>query len=253
MSNFWAELLGTAILIVLGNGVVANVVLNKTKGNGAGLIVIAFGWGMAVFVGAFSVAAYSGAHLNPALTISAAVAGKLKWSEVPVYILGQMIGAIIGAVTVFLFYREHFKVTEDQGAKLACFCTGPNIRNIPTAFFCEVVATFMLVLPIFLIAEPSLSINVGAPEGPIKTKHGLGALGPLPVGLLVLAIGVSLGGTTGYAINPARDLGPRLAHAFLPIPNKGTSDWSYAWVPVVGPCVGGILAALLSLMVSPPP
>ena len=235
-----AEIIGTAILIVLGDGVVAHVVLNKTKGNGAGWIVITFGWGMAVFVGVFCVSKYSGAHLNPAVTVALAAAGHggFTWGRVLPYVCGQMVGAFAGAVLVYLFYREHFRATPDPDAKLACFCTAPNIRRLPAAFFCEAMGTFLLVFPIFLMVDP----NFGYPAPP-DVKTGLGALGALPVGLLVLAIGLSLGGTTGYAINPARDLGPRLAHALLPIPGKRDSDWGYAWVPVAAPLVGGLLAA----------
>jgi glycerol uptake facilitator protein len=241
---FLAELIGTAILIVLGDGVVANVLLSRTKGNGSGWIVIAFGWGMAVFVGVFCVAKYSGGHLNPAVTVAMAAAarGGFAWSQVPVYVGGQMLGAFLGAVIIYLFYREHFKLTADPDAKLGCFCTAPNVRNLQSAFFCEVVGTFLLVFPIFMMVGPSFSLELGALTK-LPSSLALGALEALPVGLLVLAIGLSLGGTTGYAINPARDLGPRLAHALLPIPGKRDSDWGYAWVPVVGPLLGGLLAA----------
>jgi glycerol uptake facilitator protein len=239
MNPFVAELLGTLILIVFGNGVVANVVLNKTKGHGSGWIVISFGWGMAVFVAVFCVKGFSGAHLNPAVTIGLAAAGKFPWANVPAYLAGQMVGALAGAVLVFLFYREHFDITDDPEAKRACFCTAPNIRNHTSALFCEVVGTFFLLLPVLLMVEPKFATTLD------PDKIGLGALGALPVGLLVFAIGLSLGGTTGYAINPARDLGPRLAHALLPIPKKADNDWGYAWVPVSGPLIGGLLAALV--------
>jgi glycerol uptake facilitator len=242
MNAITAEFIGTAILVILGDGVVANVVLARTKGNNSGWIVITAGWALAVFVGVFCSQKFSGAHINPAVTLAMAMAGKFAWAKVPAYIVAQMLGAFVGACTVFLFYREHFKVTDDESAKLACFCTVPNIRNLPQAFFCEVVGTFLLVLPVFLIEEASITLP--GSEG-TATPIGLGALGALPVGLLVFAIGLSLGGTTGYAINPARDLGPRLAHALLPIPGKKGSDWAYAWVPVAGPIVGGLLAALL--------
>jgi glycerol uptake facilitator protein len=243
MTPFIAELIGTAILIVLGDGVVANVVLQKTKGHGAGWIVITFGWGMAVFVAVFCVQKYSGAHLNPAVTVAAAAAQRgFTWSQVPVYVGAQMIGAFLGAVVVYLFYRGHFQATADADAKLACFCTAPALRDLATAFFGEVVGTFLLVFPIFLMVDPSFALDLGAPSKQ-NVSVGLGALGALPVGLLVFAIGLSLGGTTGYAINPARDLGPRLAHALLPIPGKRDSDWGYAWIPVVAPIVGGLLAA----------
>jgi glycerol uptake facilitator protein len=251
MSSFLAELIGTAILILLGDGVVANVVLNKTKGNGGGWIVITFGWGMAVFVAVFCVSQYSGAHLNPAVTIAMAAApgGSFHWKQVPEYIGAQMLGAFVGAILVYFFYREHFKATDDADAKLACFCTAPNIRTVATSFFCEVVGTFLLVFPILLMENPSLALDLGA-ASPKNVKMGLGAIGALPVGLLVLAIGLSLGGTTGYAINPARDLGPRIAHALLPIRGKRDSDWGYAWIPVVAPIVGALLAAAASWALS---
>jgi glycerol uptake facilitator protein len=246
MTPFLAELIGTAILVVLGNGVVANVMLQQTKGHGSGWIVIAFGWGMAVFVGVFCVSKYSGAHLNPAVTLAMAAAhrGNFAWSQVPPYVGGQMLGAFLGATIIYAFYYAHFAATTDVDAKLACFCTAPAIRNLAAAFFCEVVGTFLLVFPIFLSVGPSFSLE--DQNGVL----GLGALGELPIGLLVFAIGLSLGGTTGYAINPARDLGPRLAHALLPIPGKRDSDWGYAWVPVLGPLLGGLLAALLALALS---
>ena len=228
MKPIIAEIIGTAILVIFGDGVVANVLLKGTKGAASGWIVIASGWGMAVFVAVFCVSRYSGAHLNPAVTIGLAAGGKFPWGQVPAYVLGQMLGAMIGALLVYVFYRQHFNVTDDPDLKLAVFCTTPNIRNTVTAFFCEVLGTFLLVFPIFQMVDPAM---------------GLGALGALPVGLLVFAIGLSLGGTTGYAINPARDLGPRIVHAVLPIRGKRDSDWGYAWVPVVAPIAGGILAA----------
>jgi len=231
------------MLILFGNGVVANVVLARTKGNSGGWIVIAAGWGIAVFIGAFCANDFSGAHLNPAVTVAMVIAGKLGALEAGGYILAQFTGAILGAVLVYLFYREHFNATEDADAKLACFCTAPNIRNSGQAFFCEVVGTFALILPIFLLTTPSL-IQGEAPAAS-DAPLGLGSIGLLPVGLLVVGIGLSLGGTTGYAINPARDLGPRLVHALLPVKDKRDSDWSYAWVPVMGPLLGAAVAALL--------
>lgn len=247
MNAILAEFLGTAILVIFGNGVVANVVLTRTKGNGGGWIVITAGWALAVFVGVFCSQAYSGAHLNPAVTLAMALAGKLAWSKVAGYFVAQMLGGIVGGGLVYAFYREHFRVTEDGSTKLACFCTAPNVRNIPQAFFCELVGTFLLVLPVFLMTEAK--IEFPTPSGTVSsTIVGLGTLGALPVGLLVFAIGLSLGGTTGYAINPARDLGPRIAHAILPIPRKRDSDWSYAWVPVVAPLCGGALAAWVHRM-----
>jgi glycerol uptake facilitator protein len=238
MNPVLAEFIGTLVLVTFGNGVVANVVLARTKGHNSGWIVIAAGWGLAVFVGVFSSQPFSGAHLNPAVTFAMAAAGKLAWAKVAGYVFAQMLGGIAGGALVFFFYREHFKATDDAGGKLACFCTAPNIRNLPQAFFCETVGTFLLVLPVFLMSEATIRI-----PGLVAVPLGLGALGALPVGALVFAIGLSLGGTTGYAINPARDLGPRIAHALLPVPGKRDSDWGYAWVPVLAPLVGGLLAA----------
>ncbi len=230
MSPFVAEITGTAILITLGAGVVANVVLSKTKGNNAGLIVIAFGWAIGVFTGVYATAAASGAHLNPAVTIGFAVEGRFPWADVPSYILAQFIGAMLGAAIAWLAYRQHFDATEDKEAKLAVFCTSPAIKNGFYNFITEVIGTFILVLGALLIASPEMK---------------LGALDALPIALLVLGIGVSLGGPTGYAINPARDLGPRIMHALLPIKNKGDANWGYAWVPVLGPIAGGALAAVV--------
>jgi glycerol uptake facilitator protein len=244
MNAYVAELIGTALLILLGNGVVANVVLPKTKGNGSGWIVIAFGWAMAVFVAVWCVEAISGAHLNPAVTVGLAMAKKFDWNLVPGYIGAQLIGAIVGATLVFLFYGDHYEASDDGDAKLATFATGPAIRNPLRNLFCEAVGTFVLVFAVLMAVQPSISRSNVDTEAP-GLKIGLGTLGALPVGMLVLAIGLSLGGTTGYAINPARDLGPRIAHAILPIPGKRDSDWSYAWVPVIGPLMGAGLAFLL--------
>jgi glycerol uptake facilitator protein len=246
MEQYIAESVGTAILVLLGNGVVANVCLDKTKGHGAGWIVIALGWGMAVFVAVSCVMDMSGAHINPAVTIGLAVAGKFPWAQVGGFIAAQMLGALLGAFLVFLFYRDHYAATKDGDAKLATFCTGPNIRNQPLNFICEAVGTFILVFAVLMASEPSLEMGeiAAGTDGVSSARLGLGALGALPVGLIVLSIGLSLGGTTGYAINPARDLAPRIAHALLPIPGKRDSDWSYAWVPVVGPIAGASLAAL---------
>jgi glycerol uptake facilitator protein len=245
MKPYLAEFLGTAILIIFGDGVVANVVLQRTKGQGSGWIVITFGWAMAVFIAVLSVAAFSGAHINPAVTIALATAGKFEWRMVPGYVVAQMLGAFVGGILVYFYYRKHFEITEDPDAKLAVFCTAPNIRDYGNAFFDEVVGTFMLVLPIFLMVDPSFQFGMTT-EQSRSIKVGLGALGAIPVALLVLGIGLSLGGPTGYAINPARDLGPRLAHAVLPIRGKRDSDWAYSWIPVVGPIVGGVLAALVA-------
>jgi glycerol uptake facilitator protein len=229
MSAFSGELIGTALLVLLGDGVIANVLLKNTKGHGAGWIVVTFGWGMAVFVGVLVAAAASGAHLNPAVSIGLASTGKFDWSRVPAYILAQMLGACTGAFLMWLLYRAHFDVTEDRDAKLAVFCTGPAIRSTLLNIVSEILGTFVLVFA---------ALHISSPTG------GLGSLDALPIGLVVLAIGLSLGGTTGYAINPARDLGPRIMHALLPITDKLDSDWGYAWVPVVGPVAGAVLAAM---------
>ncbi len=241
-----AEFVGTAILILLGNGVVANVSLEKTKGYASGWIVIAFGWGMGVFVAVFCVAEISGAHINPAVTIGLAAAGEFPWSDVAGYLTAQMLGAVLGATLVYLAYRDHYRVTANADAKLGTFATSPNIRNLPMNFCTELIGTFVLVFAVLMAVNPSIEIGSVAGSTAVMppVKIGLGAIGALPVGLLVLAIGLSLGGPTGYAINPARDLGPRLAHALLPIPGKRDSDWLYAWVPIAGPLAGGLLAAL---------
>ncbi len=228
MTLFIGEIIGTALLILLGNGVVANVVLNKTKGNGGGWIVITFGWGLAVFVAVFVVGPVSGAHINPAVTIGLAVVGKISWALVPQYIMGQMIGAMIGAALVWLFYRDHLNITEDADLQLAVFATGPAIRNRLNNFISEFIGTFVLVFAVMHISSPEV---------------GLGSIDALPVGFLVLSIGLSLGGTTGYAINPARDLGPRIMHSILPIKGKRDSDWQYSWIPILGPVCGALFAA----------
>ena len=238
MNPFLGEVIGTALLILLGNGVVANVVLNQTKAQNSGWIVITWGWAMAVFVAVFTVAAFSGAHLNPAVSVGLAIAGKFEWARVPIYVLAQFIGAFIGSFLVWLMYRLHFAATEDQNLKLAVFCTGPAIRDTVSNLLSEIIGTFVLVFAVLFLAV---------------SVFGLGALDALPVGLLVLAIGLSLGGTTGYAINPARDLGPRIMHAILPMPGgKRDSDWGYAWIPVVGPILGAVLAGLLYLALQDP-
>ena len=227
---FLGEFIGTMMLLILGNGVVANVLLTKTKGQNSGFIVIAFGWAIAVFVGVFCAAGLSKAHLNPAVTIAFAAAGGLDWSIVPVYISAQFAGAMIGTAIVWIAYRQHFEQTADGNLKLAVFCTAPNISSPLYNIATEAIGTFVLVFAVFRLAAPTTS---------------LGALDALPVGLLVLGIGVSLGGPTGYAINPARDLGPRIMHFILPISQKRDSNWSYAWIPVVGPVIGGLLAAFV--------
>jgi glycerol uptake facilitator protein len=230
MSIFLSEMAGTAMLVLLGCGVVANVVLNQTKGNNSGWIVIAFGWGVAVFVGVFVAAKGSGAHLNPAVTLAFAWLHKIEWSQAPVYIAGQFLGAMIGATLAWLSYYKHFGATDNAAAKLGVFCNSPAIPNTTANLATEIIGTFALVFAVLYMAAPAAS---------------LGALDALPAGLVVLGIGLSLGGPTGYAINPARDMGPRIMHALLPIPNKGNSGWSYSWIPVVGPVVGGLLAAIV--------
>ncbi|WP_179005612.1 MIP/aquaporin family protein [Winogradskyella forsetii] len=239
MTPFIAEIIGTAILILLGGGVVANVVLNKTIGNNSGWIVITTGWALAVYVAVVIAGPHSGAHINPAVTVALAVAGKFPWADVPLFVLAQMIGAMIGSTTVWIIYRNHFEETQDADSKKAVFCTAPAIRNTFSNFFSEMIGTFVLLFTIFYFTDASINDT--------ETVIGLGSLGALPVAFLVWSIGLSLGGTTGYAINPARDLGPRIMHAILPIKNKANSDWAYAWIPVVGPLVGGALAALLMM------
>ena len=238
MSPFVGEIIGTMLLILLGDGVVAGVLLNKSKSQNGGWIVITVAWAMAVFVGAYSVASVSGAHLNPAVTIGLAVAGNFSWGDVPLYIIGQFIGAFIGATLVWLHYLPHWGETADPGLKLAVFSTGPAIRNTTANLISEIIGTFVLVFGILTIKGFAVTGMPGAAVNP-------GALGILPVALLVLVIGLSLGGTTGYAINPARDLGPRIMHFVLPIAGKGDSDWGYSWIPVVGPIIGAVLGGLL--------
>ncbi len=233
MAPFLGEVIGTMLLVFFGDAVVANVVLGKTKGNSSGWIVITWAWAMAVFVGAYAVGGISGAHLNPAVTIGLAVAGSFDWAQVPVYIIAQFLGAFIGAVLVFLHYYPHWAETKDPGAKLAVFSTGPAIRNTTWNLVSEILGTFALMFGILIIPA------------------GWGLPGPFTVALLVLVIGLALGGTTGYAINPARDLGPRIAHFVLPIPGKGDSDWGYSWIPVVGPIVGAAIAAILFVVLKP--
>ena len=229
MTPFISELVGTGMLILLGNGVVANVVLNKTKGHNSGWIVITLGWAMAVFVAVFIAASSSGAHLNPAVTIALAVGEKFPWADVPLYIAAQFAGAMIGSLLVWVAYKQHFDASTDADGKLAVFCTGPAIRNPISNIVTEIIGTFVMVFG---------ALNISG-----RTDY-LGSVDALPVALLVLAIGLGLGGPTGYAINPARDLGPRIIHALLPIPGKRNSDWGYAWVPVLGPVIGGIAAVI---------
>jgi glycerol uptake facilitator protein len=242
MTPFTAEFLGTALVILLGNGVVSNVVLTGTKGNGGGLIVITTAWSLAVFVGVVVSAPYSGAHLNPAVTFAFAIAGKFEWAQVPVYMLAQMLGAMLGSLLAWFKYKDHFAVTEDKALKLAAFCTGPAIRNTFSNLTSEIIGSFVLLFVIFHFTNAEI-VNS-------RTPVGLGSLGAIPVMFLVWSIGLSLGGTTGYAINPVRDLGPRIMHALLPIAGKGNSDWSYSWIPVLGPMFGAGMAAILYLFLN---
>lgn len=235
-----AELIGTMLMILLGDGVVANVLLNDTKGNNSGWLVITTAWGLAVFVGVVVAGPYSGAHLNPAVTVGLAIGGKFPWANVIPYVIAQMLGAFFGAFLVWIMYYDHFKRTTDRpDAILSVFCTGPAIRNYVSNIASEVIGAFVLIFTVFYIT--------GAQITPTKTPVGLGSVGALPVALLVWVIGLSLGGTTGYAINPARDLGPRLVHFIFPIKNKGTSDWQYAWIPILGPLAGAVIAAIVYL------
>lgn len=234
MTPFTSEFLGTALLILLGNGVVANVLLNKTKGQNSGWIVITFGWAIAVFVGVYASAAASGAHLNPAVTIADAV-NTGNWSKVATYIPAQFLGAMVGSLLVWVAYKQHFDETTDADLKLAVFCNAPAIRNTAHNFITEIIATFAFMMGILTLTNNGEAVN-------------LGALNALPLALLVFGIGLSLGGPTGYAINPARDLGPRIMHFILPIKNKRNSDWGYSWIPVLAPIIGAVLAVLVKKM-----
>lgn len=229
-----AELIGTMLLVILGDGVVANVLLTKSKGQGSGWIVVATGWGLAVMVAVYCVGTVSGGHVNPAVTVALASIGQFKWADVPLYIIAQMLGAFLGAVVVWLAYLPHWSITSDKEAVRGVFCTAPAVRNPPLNVLTEVIGTFVLLLGVLAIP----SVKNLSPESGFSTGFG-----PFLVGVLVWSIGLSLGGPTGYAINPARDLGPRLAHFLLPIPGKTDSDWAYAWVPVAGPILGGVLGA----------
>jgi glycerol uptake facilitator protein len=229
VSIFGAETIGTALLILLGDGVVAAVLLNHSKAQNSGWIVITWGWGMAVMIAVFAVGQFSGAHLNPAVTFGFALEGRTDWGDVPKYWGGELSGAFIGACLVYASYLNHWRPTEDPGLKLAVFCTAPALRNTVANLITEIVGTFVLVFAVMAFFADKATAATG--------------LGGLLVGLIVLSIGLSLGGPTGYAINPARDLMPRIAHAILPIPGKGGSDWEYAWIPVVGPLIGGAIAA----------
>ncbi|HMQ00803.1 MAG TPA: MIP/aquaporin family protein [Cyclobacteriaceae bacterium] len=232
MNPYLAEFIGTFILILLGNGVVGGVVLKGTKSHGAGWLTIVMGWGLAVTLAIYAVGNYSGAHINPAVTLSFALIGQFEWSLVPGYMLAQLGGTFTAACLVGLFYKPHFEITEDVATKQAVFCTAPAIKNNFSNFLSEFVGTMFLIMALLFI-------------GANEFTQGLN---PLVVGLLIVSIGLSLGGTTGFAINPARDLGPRLAHALMPIPGKGDSGWSYAWIPVLGPLTGGAVGALLYVL-----
>lgn len=241
-----AELIGTMILILLGNGVVAGVVLNKTKSHNSGWIVITFAWGLAVFMGVLVAGSISGAHLNPAVTLALALAGKFSWAWILPFILSQIVGAMIGQALVWAVYYPHYSATVDTDLKLATFCTAPAIKHLPSNLASEIIGTFVLVFAI--LTMHGVVIQVGDPRVITAYPVDMGALGGLPVAFVVIVIGMSLGGTTGYAINPARDFGPRLFHAIMPIQGKGSSQWGYAWVPVVGPILGSIVAAMVYLL-----
>jgi glycerol uptake facilitator protein len=241
MNVFLAEFIGTAILILLGNGVVANVKLQKTYGHGEGLIVIATGWALAVFAAVACVGDISGAHINPAVTIGLVIARKFAWSTAMIYIVCQMAGGLFGAILVWVFYMDHYKATDDADAMLGTFCNAPAIRNLPLNLVGEIIATFVLVYAVLMMTGPKFETASG------ETLVGLGSIGAVNVALIVFVIGLCLGGTTGYAINPARDFSPRVAHAILPIAGKRDSDWSYSMIPVIGPILGGVLAAVVFL------
>ena len=241
MQSYVAEMVGTLLLILLGDGVVANVLLNRTKGQNGGWIVITVGWGVAVALAVYAVGRISGAHINPAVTIGLAAIGSFPWADVPGYLLAQMIGAIAGAMLMYLVYLPHWRVTDDPALKLGVFATAPAIRSNGANMISEIIGTAALLFGILAIAANAQTLT-GPGDIDLSSVFSRG-LQPLLVGILVLGIGLSLGGSTGYAINPARDLGPRIAHALLPIPGKGHSDLDYAWIPVVGPIVGGVLGA----------
>ncbi len=244
MTPFIAEIIGTGLLILLGGGVVANVVLNGTKGHNGGWMVITTAWALAVFVGVVVAGPYSGAHLNPAVTLAMAMAGNIAPIDALFYVLAQFIGAMVGAFLVWLIYQDHFRATDDAGAKQAVFCTAPAIRNLPVNLLSEVLGTFVLLFTIFYFTDAELGSDQ-------VTPIGLGSVGAIPVAFLVWVIGLALGGTTGYAINPARDLGPRIVHALLPIKDKAGFNAAYAWIPVVGPLLGAAAATGLYLCLTP--
>ena len=238
LSECLFEFLGTMVLLLLGDGVVACISLNKSKGQGAGWVVATLAWGFAVMVGVFIAGPFTGAHLNPAVSLGLAIAGQFEWSKVAAYSVAQILGGMCGSILMYLFYKDHFDATEDADTKLSCFCTIPAIRNKGRNFFCELLGTWLLMFGILV-----LSTKGQTPE------FALGGVSALPVTMLIMVIGMSLGGATGYAINPARDLGPRIAHALLPIKGKRSSDWGYSWVPVVGPVVGAVIAAAMFLLI----
>src|SRR5215203_765915 len=240
MQAYIGEFIGTMILIILGDGVVAGVLLRNSKAENSGWIVITLGWGMAVAVAVYCVFQFSGAYINPAVTLGAAVTGGLDWAVVPGYIIAQFLGAFVGAVIVWLAYLPHWEETADPGLKLGVFSTAPAIYNTPANIICEIIGTFVLVFGVLGILGNTQQLDQAG-----GADLFLFGIFPLLVGLLVLGIGLSLGGPTGYAINPARDLGPRIAHAVLPIAGKGGSDWGYSWIPVVGPIIGGLIGAVL--------
>jgi len=243
MKIYLAEFIGTMIMMILGDGVVANVLLSKSKGQNSGWMVITTAWGLAVLIAIFCVGRISGAHLNPAVTLGLAAVGSFPWKQVPGYMLAQVFGAFVGAVVVWLLYLPHFAETEDQGLKLGVFCTAPAIRHPVFNFISEVIGTAILLFGILAIAANAQKLTT--PTGIDLSVVFSQGIQPILVGLLVWGIGLSLGGPTGYAINPARDLGPRLAHALLPIAGKGNSDWGYAWIPVIAPLIGGVIGAAL--------
>lgn len=244
MNPIVAEFLGTFILILMGTGVCANSSLEGTFAKGFNWLLISFGWGMGVYLGVIVAGPSSGAHLNPAVTIGLAVAGKFSWADAPFYILAQLLGAMAGAFLTWLLYADHYNRTDDPGTIKGTFCTCPAIKNTPRNILSEVVGTFVLIFVVLFIAGPEFKVG-----GIVNVQFGLGSIGALPVALLVVAIGISMGGLTGYAINPARDLGPRIIHALVPIKSKGPGDWGYSWVPIVGPIVGAVLASLVYLAV----
>ncbi len=240
MNEYSAEFIGTLLLILLGNGVVANVVLNKTYGHGGGWIVITAGWALGVFTGVIVAGPYSGAHLNPAVTVALALSGSFPWQQVLPFAMVQIAGAAIGSLLVWIVYNRHYEASNDPQAIKATFCTAPAIKSPFLNLFSEIIGTFVLIFAILHFSEPEINAISGE-----VTKVGMGSLGALPVTLIVFAIGLSLGGTTGYAINPARDLGPRIVHALVNIRDKVSSDWRYAWVPLLGPILGAALAVFL--------